>query len=86
MSGLQPFAFLVGWDLGLRPRLVYYAPLALRQNDGLKWRSRFPEGVTYELKQATAKCGGPSTAAAKYAASGRDDGGWGVCAALRLSG
>ena len=32
----------------------------LRQND--------------EQKQAKAKCGGPSTAAAKYAASGRDDG------------
>ena len=27
-----------------------------------------------EQEQTTAKCGGPSTAAAKYAASGRDDG------------
>jgi hypothetical protein len=32
ISGFQPLGFLFGLNLGLRPRLVYFAPLALGGN------------------------------------------------------
>jgi hypothetical protein len=41
---------------------------------GLRRIRRAGTGNNEEQATATTKCGGPSTAAAKYAASGRDDG------------
>jgi hypothetical protein len=45
MSDLQLFVFLVNWDLGLRPRLVYYTPLALRPRMGRRWAPVWERGL-----------------------------------------